>query len=216
MYGVFPYIATMLHEAGETARLDRRHRDRRLRRRRRALRAVGVAAAAAARRDAHDAPRRRWRMGFCLVVIAARRRGRSSSPISRCSASASTCCTRVIQIYASELAPAARGSAMALHSFFFFLGQAVGPIVYGVGLLHHRPQRRCCCSAPWCCSPPGSPARNGCAGRRRPRSSRARDRARRPGRAARRLSAACRPARTRRSACRRADTSSRRCAGTSA
>jgi predicted MFS family arabinose efflux permease len=23
---------------------------------------------------------------------------------------------------------------MALHSFFFFLGQAVGPIVYGVGL----------------------------------------------------------------------------------
>jgi len=23
---------------------------------------------------------------------------------------------------------------MALHSFFFFLGQAVGPIIYGVGL----------------------------------------------------------------------------------
>jgi predicted MFS family arabinose efflux permease len=42
----------------------------------------------------------------------------------------------VIQVYASELAPAARGSAMALHSFFFFLGQAVGPIVYGVGLSH--------------------------------------------------------------------------------
>ena len=40
----------------------------------------------------------------------------------------------VIQIYASELAPSARGSAMALHSFFFFLGQAVGPVVYGAGL----------------------------------------------------------------------------------
>ena len=40
----------------------------------------------------------------------------------------------VIQIYASELAPAARGSAMALHSCFFFLGQAVGPVVYGAGL----------------------------------------------------------------------------------
>jgi predicted MFS family arabinose efflux permease len=40
----------------------------------------------------------------------------------------------VIQIYASELAPVARGSAMALHSFFFFLGQAIGPIVYGVGM----------------------------------------------------------------------------------
>jgi predicted MFS family arabinose efflux permease len=37
----------------------------------------------------------------------------------------------VIQIYASELAPQARGSAMALHSFFFFLGHAVGPALYG-------------------------------------------------------------------------------------
>ncbi|MBI1204328.1 MAG: MFS transporter [Rhodopseudomonas sp.] len=39
----------------------------------------------------------------------------------------------VIQIYASELAPEARGSAMALHSFFFFLGQAAGPAIYKVG-----------------------------------------------------------------------------------
>jgi predicted MFS family arabinose efflux permease len=40
----------------------------------------------------------------------------------------------VVQIYASELSTKARGSAMALHSFFFFLGQAAGPIVYGAGL----------------------------------------------------------------------------------
>lgn len=40
----------------------------------------------------------------------------------------------VIQIYASELAPHARGSAMALHSSFFFFGNAIGPIVYGVAL----------------------------------------------------------------------------------
>ena len=39
----------------------------------------------------------------------------------------------VIQIYASELAPAARGSAMALHSFFYFLGQAAGPAIYAFG-----------------------------------------------------------------------------------
>ncbi|HKS84632.1 MAG TPA: MFS transporter [Pseudolabrys sp.] len=39
-----------------------------------------------------------------------------------------------IQVYVTELAPAARGSATAAHSFFFFLGQAIGPIVYGVGL----------------------------------------------------------------------------------
>jgi predicted MFS family arabinose efflux permease len=40
----------------------------------------------------------------------------------------------VIQIYATELAPAARGSAMALHSAFFFVGHALGPIVYRFGL----------------------------------------------------------------------------------
>jgi predicted MFS family arabinose efflux permease len=42
----------------------------------------------------------------------------------------------VIQIYATELAPSARGSSMALHSAFFFSGQAVGPIVYRLGLAH--------------------------------------------------------------------------------
>lgn len=40
----------------------------------------------------------------------------------------------VIQIYASELAPAARGSAMALHSTFFFFGNALGPVIYGASL----------------------------------------------------------------------------------
>lgn len=40
----------------------------------------------------------------------------------------------VIQIYASELAPAARGSAMALHSTFFFFGNALGPVIYGLML----------------------------------------------------------------------------------
>jgi len=39
----------------------------------------------------------------------------------------------VIQIYASELSPPARGSAMALHSFFYFLGQAAGPAIYTAG-----------------------------------------------------------------------------------
>lgn len=39
-----------------------------------------------------------------------------------------------VQVYVTELAPAARGSAAAAHSFFFFLGQAAGPVVYGLGL----------------------------------------------------------------------------------
>jgi predicted MFS family arabinose efflux permease len=40
----------------------------------------------------------------------------------------------VIQIYASELAPRARGSAMAMHSASFFFGNAIGPVVYGWAL----------------------------------------------------------------------------------
>jgi predicted MFS family arabinose efflux permease len=40
----------------------------------------------------------------------------------------------VIQIYASELAPTARGSAMAMHSASFFLGNALGPVIYGATL----------------------------------------------------------------------------------
>jgi predicted MFS family arabinose efflux permease len=41
-----------------------------------------------------------------------------------------------IQIYVTELAPAARASAMAMHSSSFFFGQAVGPIAYGLGFAH--------------------------------------------------------------------------------
>jgi predicted MFS family arabinose efflux permease len=39
-----------------------------------------------------------------------------------------------LQTKASELAPTARGSAIALHAFFFFLGQAAGPVIFGMGL----------------------------------------------------------------------------------
>jgi len=39
-----------------------------------------------------------------------------------------------IQVYVTELAPQARASATAGHSTFFFLGQALGPVVYGLGI----------------------------------------------------------------------------------
>jgi MFS transporter, DHA1 family, inner membrane transport protein len=39
-----------------------------------------------------------------------------------------------VQVYVTELAPGARGSATAGHSAFFFLGQALGPVVYGLGI----------------------------------------------------------------------------------
>ncbi|WP_022720012.1 MFS transporter [Rhodopseudomonas sp. B29] len=41
-----------------------------------------------------------------------------------------------IQVFASELTETARGTAMSLHSFFFFIGQTTGPIAYGLGLAH--------------------------------------------------------------------------------
>ncbi len=39
-----------------------------------------------------------------------------------------------LQTQATELAPDARASAVAAHAFFFFLGQAAGPLVYAIGL----------------------------------------------------------------------------------
>jgi len=42
-------------------------------------------------------------------------------------------------VHATEIAPGARGVAMALHSFFFFTGQAIGPVLYGFGLVHFGP-----------------------------------------------------------------------------
>ena len=39
-----------------------------------------------------------------------------------------------VQTEVTELAPSARASAFSLHAFSFFLGQAIGPIVYGAAL----------------------------------------------------------------------------------
>jgi predicted MFS family arabinose efflux permease len=39
-----------------------------------------------------------------------------------------------VQTEVSELAPTARASAFSLHAFAFYAGQAVGPVLYGLGL----------------------------------------------------------------------------------
>ena len=39
-----------------------------------------------------------------------------------------------LQTQATELAPTNRASAVAMHSFFMFLGLAFGPVVFGIGL----------------------------------------------------------------------------------
>jgi len=41
-----------------------------------------------------------------------------------------------IQVYVTELAPESRSSAVAFHTFSFFIGQGVGPVVIGAGLAH--------------------------------------------------------------------------------
>src|SRR5258706_12291829 len=41
-----------------------------------------------------------------------------------------------LQVFASELSVGARRTALSLHSFFFFMGQTVGPIAYGFGIHH--------------------------------------------------------------------------------
>lgn len=45
-----------------------------------------------------------------------------------------------IQTRVVEVAPRARGTAVALHAFHFFLGQTIGPIVFGL-ILHHAGAR---------------------------------------------------------------------------
>jgi DHA1 family inner membrane transport protein len=132
MYGAFPYIAGMLHDIGET---------------RASIAGVviggfGVGGALYGVFVSRLLPwlgeARMMRfggaaMGFCLAVIAARLPWPMEFANFMLLGFGFYMLHAVIQIYASELAPTARGSAMALHSFFFFLGQAVGPVIYGAG-----------------------------------------------------------------------------------
>jgi MFS transporter, DHA1 family, inner membrane transport protein len=43
------------------------------------------------------------------------------------------CLHGCIQVEASELSAVSRGTAMSMHSMFFFIGHSVGPVLYGLG-----------------------------------------------------------------------------------
>ncbi|MEA2902825.1 MAG: transporter, family, inner rane transport protein [Alphaproteobacteria bacterium] len=45
-----------------------------------------------------------------------------------------------IQVHVTELSQTARGAAASLHSCFFYLGQAAGPVVYSFGFAHAGPE----------------------------------------------------------------------------
>ena len=133
MYGVFPYIATLLHAAGETRASIAGI----------VIAGFGIGGALYGLTISRILP---WAgetrlmraggfiMGACLIVIALRLPWQVEFINFMALGFGFYFLHAVIQIYASELAPAARGTALALHSFFFFLGHAAGPIVYGAGL----------------------------------------------------------------------------------
>jgi predicted MFS family arabinose efflux permease len=45
-----------------------------------------------------------------------------------------------IQVHVTDLSQTARGAAASLHSSSFYLGQALGPVVYGFGFAHGGPE----------------------------------------------------------------------------
>ena len=45
-----------------------------------------------------------------------------------------------IQVHVTDLSQTARGAAASLHSSSFYLGQAIGPVVYGFGFAHGGPE----------------------------------------------------------------------------
>jgi predicted MFS family arabinose efflux permease len=135
LFGLFPYVAPLLHEAGET----------------RAAIAGGIIAGFGAGGLIYSVLvsillarfGERWLMigggllmGVTLMVFAIQTPWPFRLATFVVLGFAFYMLHGVIQIYATELAPSARGSSMALHSAFFFSGQAIGPIAYRFGLAH--------------------------------------------------------------------------------
>jgi len=52
-----------------------------------------------------------------------------------------------IQVYVTELAPATRSSAVAFHTFSFFIGGGLSPLVYGVSIANFGPPVTLCIAA---------------------------------------------------------------------
>ena len=133
MYGLFPHLATLLYAAGETRASIAGI----------VLGGFAIGGAIYGLRVAFFLERlgEQWMMriggllmGLCLAFVVLRTPWQVEFINFMILGLSFYLLHAVIQLYASELAPDARGSAMALHSFFFFLGHAAGPAVYSLGL----------------------------------------------------------------------------------
>ncbi len=133
MFGVFPYMALMLSDEGET---------------RASIAGLVIAGFAiggilytfaVSRLLALLGERHLMRIGgmvmaFCLIVIALRAPWQVEFANFVLLGFGFYMLHGCIHVYVTELAPSARGTATSGHTAFFFLGQAIGPVVYGIGL----------------------------------------------------------------------------------
>ena len=90
-------------------------------------------------------------MGFCLLVIALRMPWPIEFANFMIMGFGFYLLHGCIQVYVTELAPSARGSATAAHSMFFFLGQAADPSFTALGSTASVSMR--CCSSVQSLSP---------------------------------------------------------------
>jgi DHA1 family inner membrane transport protein len=133
MFGIFPYMAVMLSKEGET---------------RASIAGLVIAGFAiggivytfvVSRLLALLGEKRSMAtggmvMGFCLMVIALRAPWQIEFVNFIVLGFGFYMLHGCIHVYVTELAPSARGTAMSAHTAFFFFGQAMGPVVYGLFL----------------------------------------------------------------------------------
>ena len=146
LFGVFPYVAVLLLAGRRAARLDRGSRGRGLRHWRHDLFVQRQPAAAMVRPEAGDDGGRR----VCSLALAIVGFG-PPWPVQAAAFALMGLGFYMlhasIQVYVTELAPATRSSAVAFHTFSFFIGGGLSPLVYGVSIANLGPPVTLCIAA---------------------------------------------------------------------
>ena len=133
LFGIFPYVAVLLAKAGET----------------RATIAGAVVAAFAVGGMVYSlsvrqllrflGPKQIMTAGGALAALGLGVVGAGPTwPVQALAFAAMGCGFYMlhasIQVYVTEFAPATRSSAVAFHTFSFFIGGGISPVLYGIGL----------------------------------------------------------------------------------